>query len=197
MNIKHLLLGILLACSTLLGAQGLSVGDVAPDFELKNIDDSMVSLADYDSVNGYIVVFTCNHCPFAIMYEDRLNAIQAKYAPMGYPIVAINPNDPEVKPDDSFENMKVRAKEKGFEFAYLADDKQEVFPVYGATKTPHVYLLDANRVVQYIGAIDDSARDESAVTEKFLENAINSIHYGIKPNPSETKAIGCSIKVKS
>lgn len=197
MNIKHLLLGLLLACSTLLGAQGLNVGDVAPDFSLKNIDDTMVSLADYDAVNGYIVVFTCNHCPFAIMYEDRLNALHAKYAPMGYPIIAINPNDPEVKPEDSFEKMKERAKDRKFEFAYLVDDKQEVYPVYGATKTPHVYLLDGNRVVQYIGAIDDSARDEHAVTEKFLENAISSIHHGVKPNPAVTKAIGCSIKVKS
>ena len=107
------------------------------------------------------------------------------------------PNDPEVKPSDSYENMKVRAEEKGFPFAYLYDDGQKVFPQWGATKTPHVYLLDKARTVQYIGAIDDSPRDASGVEETFLSDAIEAVKMGKQPDPSVTKAIGCSIKTKS
>ncbi len=176
--------------------EGLKVGDIAPDFKLKNINGKIVSLADYTDAKGYIVTFTCNHCPYAVMYEDRLNALQAKYAPMGYPIVAINPNDPEVKPADSFENMQIRAKEKGFEFAYLIDEGQKVYPQYGATKTPHVFLLNKDRMVKYIGAIDDNAQDAEAVEVKFVENAIASLEKGENPDPNYTKAIGCSIKSK-
>jgi len=153
-------------------------------------------LADYKDVNGYIVVFTCNHCPYAVMYEDRLNAIHNKYAAQGFPVVAINPNDPEVKPADSFENMQIRAKEKGFKFAYLMDEGQKIYPMYGATKTPHVYLLDKDRVVKYIGSIDDNARSAEDVEETFLEDAIISMQMGEEINPNVTKAVGCSIKTK-
>lgn len=173
---------------------GIEVGDKAPNFHLKNIDGSFKSLTSYKDAKGYIVVFTCNHCPYAVMYEDRLIEIHDKYASQGYPVIAINPNNPDIKPDDSFENMKVRAKEKGFTFDYLVDDRQTVYPAYGAKKTPHVYLLDKDFVVQYIGAIDDSPRDASAVSEKYLENAIEALKSGNKPDPNFTKAIGCSIK---
>ena len=175
---------------------GLHIGDKAPDFELMNVDGEKVSLSSYEDAKGFIVTFTCNHCPYAVMYEDRLIDLHNEFAPKGYPVVAINPNDPEVKPDDSFENMQVRAKEKGFPFAYLIDEGQKVYPKYGATKTPHVYILDKDLVVQYIGAIDDSARDASAVTERFAANAIMALEKGAKPDPAETKAIGCSIKTK-
>lgn len=188
---------LLLCFSTGLFAQGLGIGDTAPDFNLKSTSGEMISLDSYEDAKGYIVVFTCNHCPYAVMYEDRLVALHKKYNSMGYPIVAINPNDPEVKPADSYDNMIVRAKEKGFEFEYLLDEGQKVYPMYGATKTPHVYLLDKDRVVKYIGSIDDSPRDEAAVEEKFLENAIEAIEKGMNPDPATTKAIGCSIKVKS
>lgn len=177
--------------------EGYKVGDTATDFSLKNIDGKMVSLADYKDAKGFIVIFTCNHCPYAVMYEDRINEIHNKYASQGYPVVAINPNDPEVKPEDSFENMKVRAQEKNFKFAYLIDEGQKVFPQYGATKTPHVFLLDNKRVVKYIGAIDDNARSADDVEETFLEDAIISLQMGEKVDPSVTKAVGCSIKVKS
>ena len=176
---------------------GYQVGDIATDFSLKNIDDKMVSLASLEGAKGYAIVFTCNHCPYAVMYEDRLIELHNKFAPMGYPVVAIMPNDTEVKPDDSFENMKLRAEEKGFPFVYLLDEGQQLYPMYGATKTPHVYLLDADRKVRYIGAIDDSPRDASEVEEKFLENAIMAIDKGQEPEPNFTKAIGCSIKTKS
>jgi len=174
--------------------KGYHVGDTATDFSLKNIDGKMVSLADYKDAKGYIVVFTCNHCPWAVMYEDRLIELHNTYAPQGYPVIAINPNNPEVQPEDSFELMQKRAKEKGFPFAYIFDDKQTVYPEYGASKTPHVYLLDKDRVVQYIGAIDDSPRDASQVEEAYVSKAIEALKAGKKPDPKSTKAIGCSIK---
>ena len=176
---------------------GYEVGDTATDFSLKNIDGTMVSLSDFENVKGYIVTFTCNHCPYAVMYEDRLIEIHNTYAPMGYPVVAINPNDPEVQPQDGFEEMKERAAEKEFPFVYLFDEGQNVYPQYGATRTPHVFLLDAERTVRYIGAIDDSPRDASAVEEKYLEDAIMALESGTEPDPSVTKAIGCSIKSKA
>ncbi len=173
------------------------VGEQASDFSLKNVDGSMVSLKDYKGVNGYIVVFTCNTCPYAVMYEDRIIELHNKFASQGYPVVAINPNDPSVKPGDDFAGMVARAKEKNFPFNYLFDEGQRVYPAFGATRTPHVYLLDANRYVRYIGAIDDNAQNPSEVSVKYLENAIAALKSGNNPDPAETKAIGCTIKVKS
>ena len=157
----------------------------------------MVSLNDYSSEKGVIVVFTCNHCPYAVLYEDRLIDLHNKFSKKGYPVVAINPNDPEVQPEDSYENMIVRANEKKFPFAYLLDEKQTVYPAYGATKTPHIFLLDKNRNVRYIGALDDNPKDAAGVEEKFLENAIASLEKNTEPSPTITKAIGCTIKTKS
>ncbi|MBK8621852.1 MAG: thioredoxin family protein [Saprospiraceae bacterium] len=175
---------------------GYQIGDTATDFSLKGVDGKKVSMADYKDAKGFIVVFTCNHCPYAVMYEDRINDLAKNYTKKGYVLLAINPNDPEVQPKDSYELMIERAKEKGFVFPYLFDEGQKVYPQYGATKTPHVFLLDNKRVVKYIGALDDNAQDASAVTEKYLENAIEALEKGLKPNPETTKAIGCSIKTK-
>jgi len=175
-------------------AQGYQVGDIATDFTLKNIDGKMVSLADYPDAKGYVVIFTCNHCPFAKAYEDRIVALQNEFGPKGFQVIAINPNDPEKNPDDSFDNMIVRAKEKGFNFPYLFDDGQKIYPIYGATKTPHVYLLDNDRTVKYIGSIYDSPRDETAVEVTYLADAMNAMVEGTEINPSFTKAIGCGIK---
>ncbi len=182
-------------------AAGVAVGDVAPDFNLKNVNGEMVSLAtitndDGSKPKGFIVTFTCNTCPYAVMYEDRLIALHQKYAPQGYPVVAINPNDPEVKPGDSFDAMKERVEEKGFPFMYLFDEGQQVYPQYGATKTPHVFLLDNTRKVRYIGAIDNNPQDADAVTKRYLEEAIAAVEAGQEPDPDYTKAVGCSIKVK-
>ena len=201
-NVAFLLLSLFVLSS--LNAQsdynfkkGLSIGDVATDFSLKNVDGEMVSLEGIEGAKGYIVIFTCNHCPYAVMYEDRLNALNEKYAPLGYPVIAINPNDPDVKPGDSYENMIVRAKEKNFNFPYLFDEGQNIYPLYGAKKTPHVFLLDGNRVVRYIGAIDDNPRDAENVEIRYLENAIDALRANRNIDPEVTKAIGCSIKTKS
>lgn len=173
------------------------IGDTATDFKLKSVDGKMYSMSDYKSAKGFIVVFTCNHCPFAKKYEDRINDLAKKYKPKGYILLAINPNDPAIEPADSFELMQKRAKEKGFAFPYLFDDGQTIFPQYGATKTPHVFLLDKNRVVKYIGAIDDNVDSATDVKEKYLENAIAALESGKTPSPETTKAIGCSIKFKN
>ncbi|MDB4534763.1 thioredoxin family protein [Vicingaceae bacterium] len=193
--ISLIALTILIAASTTVNAQtGYKIGDIATDFNLKGTDGKSHSLAEIKDAKGYIVIFTCNHCPFSKMYEDRIIALQTKYEAKGYPVIAINPNDPKANADDSFDKMIVRAKEKGFNFWYLFDDGQKIFPQYGATKTPHVFLLDNKRVVKYIGAIDDNARDEKSIEVKFLENAIEALDAGKKINPETTKAIGCSIK---
>lgn len=173
------------------------IGDTATDFKLKSVDGKTYSMSDYKSAKGFIVVFTCNHCPFAKKYEDRINDLAKKYKSKGYILLAINPNDPAVEPADSFELMQKRAKEKGFVFPYLFDEGQKIFPQYGATKTPHVFLLDKNRVVKYIGAIDDNVDSATDVKEKYLENAIAALESGKTPSPEVTKAIGCSIKSKN
>ncbi|RZJ65712.1 MAG: thioredoxin family protein [Flavobacterium sp.] len=176
---------------------GYKVGDVATDFKLKNVDGKMVSLSDYKSAKGFIVVFTCNHCPFAKAYEDRIIALDKKYAKLGYPVIAINPNNPEKQKEDSFALMQARAKEKGFTFPYLFDEGQKIYPQYGATKTPHVYILQKTakgNEVKYIGAIDDNHEEPSAVKEKYAENALDALLRGQPVKVTETKAIGCSIK---
>jgi len=180
-------------------AQGYKVGDIATDFKLRNIDNKMVSLSDYKDAKGYIVIFTCNHCPFSVAYEDRIIALDKKYKPLGYPVIAINPNDPSLAPEDSFEKMQVRAKEKGFTFPYLFDDGQKVFPLYGATRTPHVYLLEKTsqgNKVAYIGAIDNNHQDAASADQKYLEDAIEALQSGKQPEVNFTKAVGCTIKKK-
>ncbi len=175
---------------------GYKVGDTARDFSLKNVDGKMVSLSGIKDVKGYIVVFTCNACPYAKAYEDRIIALNKKYATLGYPVIAINANDKDVQPADSYDNMQKRAKEKNYGFPYLYDESQEIAKTYGATRTPHVFLLDQNRVVKYIGAIDDNSEEPDQVKEKYVENAIEALRAGKEVAVKETKAIGCSIKWK-
>ena len=182
--------------SSKLNTTSLNVGDKAIDFTLKNVDGKMVSLSDFKDAKGYIVVFTCNTCPYAQAYEDRIIALDKKYAPQGYPVVAINPNDVEAKPGDSFEKMKERAKEKDFPYPYLIDTEQKVTRTYGASRTPHVFLLGKDLVVRYIGAIDNNYQNASAATEKYVEDAIEALKSGKEVETNFTKAIGCTIKWK-
>lgn len=176
--------------------EGYKPGDKAEDFRLKSVDGKMYSMSDYKDAKGFIVVFTCNHCPFAKKYEDRIIELANKYKSKGYILLAINPNDPSVQPEDSYALMQKRAKEKGFSFPYLFDEGQKVYPKYGATKTPHAFLLDKSLTVKYVGAIDDNVEDAGAVKERYLENAIAALENKKNPSPSVTKAIGCSIKTK-
>ncbi len=185
---------------TLGQGEGLKPGQAAPDFSLKNCKtDKMVSLTDFQKEKGLIVIFTCNHCPYSVMYEDRILALNKKYAAQGFPVVAINPNDPAVAPDDSYDNMKKRYKKKKFTFPYLYDDTQAVALAYGATRTPHVFILKntgAGFSTEYIGAIDDSAKDLNAIEERFVEKAIDQLLAGQEVSLKEAKAVGCTIKWK-
>lgn len=194
---KLIMFAFLLSALAVQAQDGYSVGDVAADFSLKNIDDQMMSLADMEDAKGFVVVFTCNHCPYSKLYEDRIVALDKKYKEKGFPVIAINPNDPEIYPDDSFANMKKRAKNKGFTFPYLWDETQDIARAYGAERTPHVYLLErveGELKVAYIGAIDDNARNAGEVEERFLENAIDALLKGEKIAEPYTRAIGCTIK---
>jgi peroxiredoxin len=197
---KILSLGIFffMTFSMVLGG-GYIVGDRAEDFKLQNVDGKYVCLADFDGAKGFIVVFTCNECPYAKAYQDRIIALDKKYKDKGYPVVAINSNDIDLRPEDNLEGMRKRATEKGFTFPYLKDAEYEVFKTYGATRTPHVYLLQKKNddlIVKYIGAIDDNYQDASAVQEAYLANAVDALLAGRDPSPNSTKAIGCTIKQK-
>ena len=177
--------------------KGYGIGDYATDFSLPDINGKRVSLADFKDAKGYLVIFTCNTCPYAIAYEDRIIALDKKYKTKGVPVIAINPNDPDLQPADDVQHMKKRAIEKGFTFPYLVDEKQEIFPQYGATKTPHVYLLEKSKmgnVVRYIGTIDDNYSDASSVKTKYVENAVDAMLSKEEIPLTTTRAIGCSIK---
>lgn len=189
------IVAMLLMLTTMAFAGGYKVGDKVKGFELKNVDGNMVKLDDYSAKKGVLVVFTCNHCPYAIKYEDRIQALHTEFAD-DVPVVAINPNAPMVE-DDNYENMQVRAKEKGFTFAYLLDADQKVAKTFGAERTPHAYLLKRegkNWVVAYIGAIDDNAGDANAVTKHYLAEAMTAVQTGQAVATPTTKAVGCTIK---
>jgi len=183
--------------SNFVSIDGYTIGDVATDFSLPNVDGEMVSLADFEDAKGFIVIFTCNTCPYSVAYEDRIIALDKVYKSKGYPVIAVNPNDPAAIEGDELEDMKVRATKKEFTFPYLQDVGQQVYPQYGATKTPHVFILQkegVNNIVRYIGAIDDSSRNPQKVKKRYVEQAVDALLAGKSPITTRTKAIGCSIK---
>lgn len=178
---------------------GYQIGDVATDFNLRNVDGKMVKLADFKKAKGFIVVFTCNHCPFSQAYEQRIINLHNKYAAKGYPVIAINPNDAKREPEDSYTKMQELAKAKKYPFVYLHDETQQIAKTYGATRTPHVYVVQKTKTgntVQYIGAIDDNYEDEKQAKEKYVEVAVNALLNGKVVAKTNTKAIGCTIKWK-
>jgi peroxiredoxin len=178
--------------------KGYDIGDVATDFKLMNVDGKMVSMSDYKDAKGFIITFTCNTCPYAVLYEDRINELNKKYAANGFPVIAIMPNNTDIMPGDSFEAMQKRAASKGFTFPYLLDESQKIFPQYGATKTPHIYILQKTKkgnVVKYIGAIDDNYKDATLVNTKYVENAVDALIKGEAIKETKTRAIGCTIKI--
>lgn len=198
---KKLVLACLLIVAIVanLQAQGYSVGSVVDDFKLKNVDNKSVSLADYKSEKGFILVFTCNTCPVAKDYENRVVALHNEYASKGYPVIAINTNDPVASPGDTFTKMQERAKEKNFKFPYLADEDQIVTKKFGATHTPTVFVLKKTakgNVVEYAGAIDNDQDEANPQRSTFVKNALNELISGKKPSVSKTKAVGCTVKWK-
>lgn len=193
-----LMIGVLIAGAPI--KKGHNVGDEATSFSLKNVDGKMISMDDYKKEKGLIVVFTCNTCPYSKMYEQRIIDLQNEYADKGYPVVAINSNDPNKSPGDSFDEMVKLAKEKSYSFPYLYDADQSIAKAYGATNTPHVYLLNNDKGtfnVSYIGAIDNNARDGADANEKYVESAIDALNNGKDIKKTKTKAIGCTIKWKA
>jgi glutathione peroxidase-family protein len=179
--------------------KGYEVGDVVGDFNLKNVDGNLVSLSDYKEAKGFIIVFDCNSCPVSKLYNKRIIALHKKYSSSGFPVVAINANDAEKSPEDSYEQMVKEAKEKEYEFAYLYDQSQEIAQVFGATNTPQAFILvkkDAALKVAYIGAIDNNARDGSKADKKYVENVIEALLKNQPFSVTKTKAIGCGIRWK-
>ncbi len=171
----------------------LNIGDPAPAWEnLPGVDGKTHSLADLKGKETVIVVFTCNSCPIAVNYEDRIIALTKKYggADSKTAVVAINVN---VIPQDKLPAMIERAKEKGFNFPYLIDESQKIAKDYGATYTPEFFVLNKDRKIAYMGAMDDTSQAEN-VKVKFLEAAIDAVAKGQKPEKAETLARGCLIR---
>ncbi|MCR4315676.1 MAG: thioredoxin family protein [Planctomycetes bacterium] len=172
-------------------------GDRAPDFELPGVDGRTHNLAGLlKKFDAVVVMFSCNHCPYVIAYQDRFNEIQNDYSLRGATIVAINPNNEISHPTDSFGKMKERALEQGFEFPYLRDESQSVAAAYGAEFTPEVFLVDKAGIVRYVGRIDDNYQNASAVKSHDLRNALDKVLAGETGNFGATTAIGCTIKWK-
>ncbi|MBL7876615.1 MAG: thioredoxin family protein [Cyclobacteriaceae bacterium] len=188
---------LVFACTLMVMAaapvNGYEVGDTATDFKLKNVDGKMISLSDYKEAKGFIVIFDCNTCPYSKAYNERIIALDKKYAERGFPVITINANDGA---GDSYEDMVKVSKKKNYKFPYLVDETQEVAKAYGATNTPHVFVLSKDLKVNYIGAIDDSPRKEAGITKRYVEDAVEAL-LANKPVPvKKTKAIGCGIKWK-
>lgn len=157
-------------------------------------------MADYKTAKGFIIVFTCNHCPFAKLYQDRINDLNKTYASKGFPVIAINPNDVVAVPDDSYENMQKRAKDKKYTFPYLIDETQAVAKAFNATKTPHAFIVfkeNGKLILKYAGAIDDNAQEPEKAENHYVTDAVNALLAGKPVTTTETKSIGCSIKWKS
>lgn len=179
--------------------EGYKIGDAVKDFSLKNVNNKSVALSDYKNAKGFIIVFTCNTCPVAQAYQDRISKLNAVYAAKGYPVIAINPNDAGAVPAESFEKMQALAKEKNFQYPYLLDPNHVVTRQFGAVRTPHIFILNKTakgNVVEYIGAIDNDPEDENASKINYVKNAINELSTGKKPLIASTKAVGCTIKWK-
>lgn len=179
---------------------GYEVGDYVEDFSLKNVDGNMVSMGEFNEAKGFIISFTCNTCPYSVMYEQRIIGLDKKYASKGYPVIAINPNDPKKNPGDSFDKMVERASDKNYPFPYLIDESQEVTRNFGATNTPHMYIVnnDGGKYrIEYIGTIDNNPKAADKATKHYIDDAMNDILSGKKVEVSKTKAVGCSIKWKS
>ena len=189
----------LLLCSFVSSEKGYNVGDEARDFSLKNVDGDIVSMSDYDDAEGIILIFTCNTCPYSKMYEQRIIELNDNYQPKGFPVLAVNSNDKLKSPGDTFEEMVKLAQSKGYKFPYLYDETQEIAKIYGATNTPHVYVLKKMNDrfnVAYIGAIDDNSRSAKAATRKYVEEAVDALLMNKFITTKMTKAIGCTIKWK-
>lgn len=175
----------------------LEIGQRGPDFSLPDVDGETYTLSELlDEHQAVVVIFSCNHCPYVQAWEDRMIAIQWDYRDKDVVLVAINPNDAEKYPEDDFAHMQQRAEERGFNFLYLRDESQDVARAYGATRTPHVFLLDGDGVLRFRGAIDDNYERAEAVTQPYLRRALDAVLAGEPVPEPVTEAVGCTIKWK-
>ncbi len=174
--------------------KGLQLGDPAPKFSLPGVDGGTYSLGRFADKPVLVIVFSCNHCPYVQAYEGRLVKIQRDYADRGVQLLAINSNDDVNYPEDSFEQMKVRAQAKGYNFPYLRDKSQEVARAYGATHTPHLFVLNRSRQLCYTGKIDDNWQQPEGVRRHYLRDALDALLKDGAPAEATTHAIGCTIK---
>ena len=166
------------------------------DFKLKNVDEKIVSLSSFTDAKGFIIVFTCNHCPFAKLYPPRLNDLNNKFKPLGVPLIAISSTDTMMYEEDTYPNMVTKANEEHFNFPYLFDEMQVVAINFKAQKTPHAYVIwkeNEKWIVKYNGAIDDNGMEPEKVTETYVSNAVNELLTNQPIKTSETKSIGCQI----
>ncbi len=173
----------------------IALATEAPIFDLPGIDGRQHSLGDYADKPALAVVWSCNHCPYVQAWEGRMIELQREFGDRGFGLVAISSNDADAYPEDSFDAMKARAEEQGFNFDYLYDEDQSVLNAYGAERTPEVFLFDGDRTLVYHGAIDDS-REEDEVTERYLRDAIEAVLAGEEPSVSDTPPVGCTVKRK-
>ena len=172
-------------------------GEKAKEFNLKGVDSKNYTLESFKDKPVLGVVFSCNHCPYVIAYEDRMIEIQKKYADKGFQLVAINSNEDQNHPEDSFEKMIERAKSKGFPFPYLRDDTQQVAKAYGAAKTPHVFLFNQERSLSYTGTLDDNWEYPNKVKKQYLADAVEALLAKRQPSQTQTFPVGCTIKWRS
>jgi peroxiredoxin len=168
----------------------------APTFDLPGVDGQRHSLDDYADKPALAVVWSCNHCPYVQAWEGRMIELQRELGDRGFELVAISSNDADAYPEDSFDAMKARAEEQGFNFDYLYDEDQSALNAYGAERTPEVFLFDRDRRLVYHGAIDDS-REEDEVSESYLRDAIEAVLAGEEPPVSDTPPVGCTVKRRS
>jgi len=171
----------------------IALATEAPTFDLPGVDGERHTLDDYADRPALAVVWSCNHCPYVQAWEGRMIELQREFGDRGFQLVAVNSNDAESHPEDSFEAMQARAQERGFNFDYLYDEDQSALRAYGAERTPEVFLFDRDRKLVYHGAIDDS-REEAEVSERYLRDAIEAVLAGEEPPVQETAPVGCTVK---
>lgn len=181
-----------------LAAALLEPGMKAPavDVKMKGVDGKETTIAQAGGPKGTLVIFTCNHCPFVKAWEQRTVALGNDALARGLGVIAINANDPAVQPEDGFEAMQARAKERGIRYPYVVDADSSVAKAFGASKTPEFFLLDAGGTLVYHGALDDNAREPEKVASAWLKDAIEALLSGKAVDVKQTKALGCSIKWK-
>ncbi|MFQ5824015.1 MAG: thioredoxin family protein [bacterium] len=173
----------------------LKIGDPAPKIgKLPGVDGKTYSMENFEDKKILIIAFTCNHCPYVQAYEDRLIEIQNDYNDKGIQLIAINVNETKHYPEDDFDHMVIRAKEKGFNFLYLRDETQRIAAAYYARTTPEVFVLDQERRLRYRGRIDDNWEYPEEVETPDLRNALDELLAGKEVSTPETRAVGCPIK---